>query len=47
VAEGCAQCEEHAVLHRGNWLGIGPQEDCPQCLAHVELHKQERRVRWW
>lgn len=38
----CAQCEEHAKLHSGNWLGIGPANDpCPQCEAHARMHSSE------
>lgn len=44
--EPCKQCEEHAKKH-ANLFGIGPKEDCPDCLEHLELHKRERRIRWW
>lgn len=31
----CAQCVEHAELHRGNW-GFGKQnEPCPPCEDHA------------
>lgn len=32
----CAQCEEHAVLHRGNFLGFGPANArCEPCENHA------------
>lgn len=39
--ESCKQCEEHAKLHSGNWLGIVREDPCPQCEAHVKLHGNE------
>lgn len=38
--EPCAQCEEHARLHSGNWLGIGRRERCIPCEQHAELHSR-------
>jgi hypothetical protein len=41
-SQPCKQCEEHAKLHSGNWLGLGPQNDpCPQCEAHAKMHASE------
>ncbi|GLP64285.1 hypothetical protein TUSST3_09050 [Streptomyces sp. TUS-ST3] len=35
--EECAQCVEHAELHKGNWLGFGKANDrCPPCEDHAK-----------
>ncbi|MFC1260657.1 hypothetical protein ACIGKG_04985 [Streptomyces rochei] len=45
----CLQCEEHAELHKGNWLGLGPQnEPCGPCEDHAKNGCPDRRkIRWW
>ncbi|MGH4027832.1 hypothetical protein ACQB60_02710 [Actinomycetota bacterium Odt1-20B] len=43
MAERCIPCEQHAELHKGNWLGIG-QEPCAQCEQHAVMHAQESGV---
>jgi hypothetical protein len=33
----CPQCEEHARLHSGNWLGLGPaNKRCLPCEDHAK-----------
>jgi hypothetical protein len=33
----CAQCVEHAQLHRGNWFGFGDQKTpCLPCEDHAK-----------
>lgn len=40
--EQCAQCEQHAKAHSGNWLGFGPANArCDQCEQHVQMHAEE------
>lgn len=46
----CAQCEEHAELHRGNWLGLGDQSDpCLPCEDHAANGCPDKRKKfsWW
>ncbi|WPO70221.1 pRL2-8 [Streptomyces sp. KN37] len=45
----CIPCEQHAELHKGNWLGIGqPKEPCAQCEDHARNGCPDRRkIRWW
>ncbi len=46
----CQQCEEHAELHRGNWLGLGPQnKPCEPCEDHAAngCGLDRRKIRWW
>ncbi|WP_435852167.1 pRL2-8 [Streptomyces platensis] len=32
----CRQCWFHAYeIHKGNWLGLAPRKDCPECLDHL------------
>jgi hypothetical protein len=32
----CAQCVQHAQMHSGNWLGLGPANaPCPSCEDHA------------
>lgn len=36
AGDNCAQCVEHAALHKGNWLGLGRSNDrCPPCEDHA------------
>ncbi|MFD0074285.1 pRL2-8 [Streptomyces sp. NPDC127166] len=46
----CKQCVEHAELHKGNWLGLGPQnEPCGPCEDHAKNGCPDRRPKrsWW
>lgn len=45
----CKQCEEHAELHKGNWLGIGKaNEPCKQCEDHARNGcPGSPKIRWW
>ncbi|MET9190121.1 pRL2-8 [Streptomyces tendae] len=45
----CPQCEEHAELHKGNWLGLGQDNDpCEPCEDHAKNGCPDRRkIRWW
>ncbi|MFJ9027304.1 hypothetical protein ACIRQP_02015 [Streptomyces sp. NPDC102274] len=45
----CEQCEEHARLHSGNWLGIGrDNEPCEPCEDHARNGCPDRRNKsWW
>ncbi|WP_432130592.1 hypothetical protein [Streptomyces tendae] len=49
AAGHCAQCEEHAELHKGNWLGLGDQsKPCLPCEDHAKNGCPDRRkIRWW
>jgi hypothetical protein len=49
MADRCLQCEEHAELHKGNWLGLGDQKaPCEPCRDHAENGCPDRRkIRWW
>jgi hypothetical protein len=49
MADRCPQCEEHAELHRGNWLGLGDQNTrCEPCEDHAKNGCPDRRkIRWW
>jgi hypothetical protein len=51
VSDRCPQCEEHAELHKGNWLGLGPQnEPCPPCEDHARNgcpDKRKKQSVWW
>ncbi|MGH3309739.1 MAG: pRL2-8 [Streptomyces sp.] len=47
IPEGeCPQCWVHAH-DKSVHAHLGWREDCPECVAHVELHQREKRVRWW
>ena len=49
MAERCEQCEEHARLHAGNWLGLGHANDrCEPCEDHAANGCPDRRkTSWW
>lgn len=51
MKDRCAQCEEHAELHKGNWLGLGKQnEPCPPCEDHAAngcSDKRKKKSSWW
>lgn len=45
--DACPQCEEHAELHKGNWLGLGDQKTpCPECEDHANNGCPDRRQTW-
>jgi hypothetical protein len=36
MSDRCQQCEEHAELHKGNWLGTGRDNaPCGPCEDHA------------
>jgi predicted amidophosphoribosyltransferase len=43
----CPQCWQHAYDRKRAHAHLAPGEQCPDCLAHLELHKREKKVRWW
>jgi hypothetical protein len=49
--ESCPQCEEHAQLHSGNWLGLGDQsKPCEPCEDHARNgcpDKRKKKSSWW
>jgi hypothetical protein len=48
MRDECPQCEEHARLHAGNWLGIGRNERCEPCEDHAKNGCPDRRKKsWW
>ncbi|MEU3528852.1 pRL2-8 [Streptomyces sp. NPDC038707] len=49
MPDRCEQCEEHAVLHKGNWLGLGDQKTpCEACEDHARNGCPDRpKLRWW
>ncbi|MFC5802784.1 hypothetical protein [Streptomyces formicae] len=48
--DDCAQCVEHAELHKGNWLGLGDQKTpCEPCEDHARngCDPDRRKTSWW
>ncbi|MFE7854424.1 pRL2-8 [Streptomyces sp. NPDC057403] len=40
----CAQCWFHAYASREAHEGLGPREDCPECVDHMEYGCPEEMI---